>query len=212
MSQHTFDVAPPSPFNPGPPPWQPIERPRRRWAAVLAAAAAGAVTASVAAAVVTVQTRDTTTQPPTPAAVTETVPAPTPAAPTPWPTTQADRHICTVGNSSSGAFLRRAQAQMALLPDGLQTDDPTIVDDPHWQSVLADAGSLYRQAGDALADEIPPGATPMLSEAATTMVAALHFLGDTTADSDLVYASGSAGTLVNKVSDELGALCDRLAP
>lgn len=213
MSQNTFDIAPPPPFNPGPPPWPPIERPRRRWGAVVAAAALGAITASVAAVIITVQTRDTTiTAPPTPASVTETVPAPAPAEPTPWPTAQADRHICTEGDQASGSYVSQAKAQMALLPAGVRTDDPIILYDPHWQAVVSAAGRFYRQAGDALAAEIPPGATPILAEAANTAVLAMYFLGDTTASADLVYASGDALAIANATSRELAALCSRLAP
>lgn len=214
MSQNTFHRAPPPPpFDPGASSWQPIERPQRRWPALTAAIALGAIVASLAAVVATVQVRDTTaTTPSTPAAVTVTAPAPTLAQPTPWPTAEADRHICYEGSRASQVFIDQAKAQMALLPAGLKTDDPIIVNDPHWQGVVDTAGEFYRQAGDALADEIPPGATPILAEAANTRVNALRFLGDTTSEPELVYISGRAVAISNATSRHLAALCGRLAP
>jgi|SRR5271166_712583 len=219
MSQNytvgTVPPPPPPPAMPGYsplPPGPPADDRRRRWPVVVAAGVVGAVVAAVAAAVITVQARNATTvtAPQAPAPVTVTVPAPTPASPAPLPTAQADRQTCQQGWLATQDPAKAATNALAILPPGAKILDPAVQNNPEWAAAVRRAGEFYQQASDALQAQIAPGSTPVLTQAANTAVKAFHVLGNSYTKFDPI--SGNAHDIAVKASDQMAALCTRLAP
>lgn len=221
MTRNGFgvDAPPPSPpsqppmpgYAPCPPPNQPAFGHSLRWPALLGAAAVGALVAAAAAAVITVQVRDAPGPAQESAApLTVTVDPPTPDSPTPLPTAQADRKTCEQGWIPAGEFIDGAKAELARTPAGMSVTDPAIRANPEWTAAVDRAGDLYRQAGDALASNITPGATPVLTEAAHTAAESARLLGDAISTRDPI--NGNAGEIANEAAAQMGALCQRLAP
>lgn len=214
---------PPAPpgYPPFPPPGYPPvvpaqrvdrERRRNRWPLIVAAGLVGALVASTAAVAITLQSRGTTaTAAPEPTApVTVTVPAPTPAPPAPLPTAQADRQTCRDGYLGSDAPYKAATDTLAVLPPGTKILDPATQQNPEWADAVRKAGGLYIQAADILQSKIAPGSTPVLSEAATTAAKTYRVLGNSYKNFEPIV--GNARDMAQEVSDEMAALCTRLAP
>lgn len=218
MSHNTFRVdtaLPPTPPQlPGYPPLPPVPPSgggrRRRWPALVAAAAVGAVVAAGAAALITTQARDGAATSAAPAPSTVKVPAPTPAAPAPLPTAQADRQTCQVGFIGTQAPTKSAAQALAILPPGMKVLDPAVQSNPDWAAAVRRAGDYYRQASDALRAHIAPGTTPVLAQAANTAVNAFRLVGDAYVNGDPI--AGNAFELALESSDQMVALCQRLAP
>jgi len=215
MSHNTFGVGtvpPPPPGFPPPPPSPPARSGRSRiWPLVLAAGIIGAVLASATAAIVTVQARGTTAAlPESVAPVTITVAAPTPAPPAPLPVEQADRQTCQEGFLATQAPTKSATDALAVLPAGMKVLDPAVQQNPEWASAVRSAGSFYTQASDVLHDKIAPGTTPVLAEAANTTAKAFRVLGDSYTQFEPI--AGNAHDIAVEASDQMVALCTRLAP
>jgi hypothetical protein len=220
MSHNTFGLrtVPPPPQQPPipgyspQPPGPPANIGRRRWPTLLVAGAIGAVATSAAAALITVQARDTSSPVVTeaPAPVTVTVAAPTPASPPPLPTAQADRQTCQEGFLATQAPTKAATDALAVLPAGMKVLDPAVQQNPEWTSAVRSAGAYYTQASEALRTKIAPGATPVLAEAANTTVKAFRVLGDSYTKFEPI--AGNAHDIAVEASDQMVALCTRLAP
>lgn len=219
MSHNTFGLGtvppPPSPpptprYSPQPP--GPPAGFGRRWPTLLAASAIGAVVASAAAALITVQARETSPPigPEAPAPVTVTVAAPTPASPPPLPTAQADRQTCQEGFLATQAPTKAATDALAILPAGMKVLDPAVQQNPEWASAVRSAGAYYEQASEALRAKIAPGTTPVLAEAADTTVKTFRVLGDSYTTFEPI--AGNAHDIAVEASDQMVALCTRLAP
>lgn len=217
MSHNTFEVgtapppAPPQMAGYPPPPGPPSGGRRRRlWPMLVAAAAGGAVVASGAAALITTQARDTVAAPASPMPSTVTIPAPTPAPPAPLPAAQADRETCQVGFVGTQQPTKSAAQALAILPSGMKVLDPAVRSNPVWAGAVRSAGESYRQASDALRAHIAPGTTPVLAQAANTAVSAFRLVGDAYVAFDPI--AGNAFEMALESSDQMVALCQRLAP
>ena len=81
---------------------------------------------------------------------------------------------------------------------------------PEWASAVRRAGGFYTQASEALRAKIAPGTTPVLAAAANTTVKAFHVLGESYATFDPI--AGNAHDIAVEASDQMFALCTRLAP
>lgn len=196
----------PPPLPPGPP-----ARGRRRWPMLIVAGAVGAVIASGAAALITTQARGNTAAPAqTPAPVTVTVRAPASAAPIPLPTAQADRQTCQVGFVATQAPTKSAAQALSILPPGVKVLDPAVQTNPDWAAAVHRAGEYYKQASEALRTQIAPGSTPVLEHAANTAVSAFRLIGDAYTNFDPI--AGNAYEMALESSDQMVALCTRLAP
>lgn len=215
---------PPAPpgYPPYPPPGYPPavpaqrvdrERRRNRWPLILTAGLVGAIVASTAAVAITLQSRDTTAAEASssPAApVTVTVPAPAPAPPVPLPTAQADRQTCQEGYLGSTAPVKAATDALAVLPVGVKVLDPMVRQNSAWADAVRSAGDLYIQAGQAIQSKIAPGTTPVLAQAAATAAKTYQVLGNSYKNFEPI--AGNAHDMAQEVSDEMAALCTRLAP
>jgi len=214
MTYNAFGVdtafPPPPPQIPGNPPLPPSPPAGggRRWPVLVAAAVIGAVVSAGAAFAITTQAHTTVQGLPAPTTI--TVAAPTPSAPVPLPTDQADRQTCQQGWIPAGNLIDQALASVRTLPDGVRVGDPAIRSNPEWSSAVQRAADSYQQAGDALAASIAPGTTPALKEAAQTAVKSLHLLAASMKSVD--PATGNAGEIVNTSGSQVGRLCQRLAP
>lgn len=218
MSHNPFDVAtaPPTPppampgYSPQPP-GPPAGSGRRRWPVLVTAGVIGAAIASVAATVITVQARDTTTaSPESPVPTTVTVLAPASPAPAPLPTAQADRQTCQVGFIGTQAPTKSAAEALATLPPGVKVLDPAVQANPEWSAAVRSAGRFYKQASDALGSQIAPGTSPVLAQAAHTAVDAFQLVGNAYVTFDPI--AGNAYEIALSASDQMVALCTRLAP
>ncbi len=217
MNHNTFGVGtvppPMPPQMPGYPPLPPGPPAgsggRRRWPKLVAAAAIGAVVAASAAAVITTQLRNSPA-PESPTPVTVTVPAPTQAAPAPLPTAQADNQTCQVGFIATQAPTKAAAQALSVLPPGIKVLDPTVQANPDWAAAVHRAGELYKQASESLRTQIAPGSTPILEHAANTAVNAFRLVGDAYINFDPI--AGNAYEMALESSDQMVALCTRLAP
>lgn len=220
VNPNTFgiDTAFPPPQPPGYPPQPPgypppPQRPpssRKRWPALVVAGVIGALIASTAAAVITVQARGTSESQEAPAPVTVTVAAPTPAAPAPLPVDQANRQTCQEGFIATQAPTKSATEALSILPAGVKVLDPAVQQNPEWASAVGTAGGYYTQASEALRAKIAPGTTPVLANAADTAVKAYRVLGDSYTKFEPI--AGNAHDLAVEASDQMVALCTRLAP
>lgn len=208
MNPNTFGV---DTAFPPPPPLPPPRRPsgRKRWPVLVMAGAISAVIASTAAAVITVQARGNSESQPISAPVTVTVAAPTPAVPAPLPVDQANRQTCQEGFIATQAPTKSATEALSILPAGVKVLDPAVQQNPEWASAVRTAGGYYTQASEALRTRIAPGTTPVLANAADTTVKAFRVLGD--AYTKFEPIAGNAHDLAVEASDQMVALCTRLA-
>jgi hypothetical protein len=195
-----------SPHPPGPP----SGTGRRGWPVLVAAGVAGAIIASLAAAVITINTRDTPATSAAPTPVTVTVGAPTPAPPGPLPTAKADRQTCQVGFIGTQAPTKSAADALSILPSGVKVLDPAVQANPQWSAAVQSAGRFYEQASDALESQIAPGTSPVLAQAAHTAVDAFRLVGNAYENFDPI--AGNAYEIALSASDQMVALCTRLAP
>jgi hypothetical protein len=179
---------------------------------MVAAGLTGAIVASATAATITLQSTDTAapSAPAPPAPVTVTVPAPTPTSPVPLPTAQADRQTCRDGYLGSDPPYKAATDTLAVLPPGTKILDPATQQNPVWADAVRKAGDLYIQGADILQSKIAPGTTPILFEAATTAAKTYRVLGNSYKNFEPI--AGNAHDMAQEVSDEMAALCTRLAP
>jgi len=99
---------------------------------------------------------------------------------------------------------------LTVIPKELTILDPAVRANPDWNAAVQKAGTLYRQASDALRPRIAPGTTPILAGAADTAVKALSVLGDSYTGFD--PAAGKTHEIAAASSHEMAALCTRLAP
>lgn len=215
------DTAFPPPQPPGYPPqyppqplgYPPPHRPpsnRKRWPVLIVAGVIGALIASTAAAVITVQLRDTSEPQEAAAPVTVTVAAPTPSAPAPLPVDQANRQTCQEGFIATQAPTKSATEALSILPAGVKVLDPAVQQNPEWAGAVRTAGGYYTQASEALRAKIAPGTTPVLANAADTAAKAFRVLGDSYTKFEPI--AGNAHDLAVEASDQMVALCTRLAP
>lgn len=194
---------------PGPPP---AGRPHgRRWPTLVAVGAIAATIASVAAAAITFSARDTgpSETRATSSPVTVTVAAPKPAAPAPLPTAEADRQTCQGGWIQAGNLIRSAQDALSVLPPDVKVGDRAATSNTQWAGAIQRAADLYTQASAVLEENLAPGATPVLLNAAQTSVRTLRVLGEAIRTSDPI--TGNAVTMANESTQLTGALCVRLA-
>ncbi|TQK27180.1 hypothetical protein FBY28_0129 [Arthrobacter sp. SLBN-53] len=91
----------------------------------------------------------------------------------------------------------------------MRIDDPAVQTNPEWSAAVIKAGDFYHEATEALHQQIAPGTTPILREAATTVVKALRILAEGTSEARI---SGNAFEIGNEAAAQLGVLCTRLAP
>lgn len=217
MSHKTFELGAPPPAPPQTPGYPPLPpgppsggQRRRRWPVLVAAAAVGAVVAAGAATLITTQARDTASPSAAAQPSTVTVPAPIPSGPAPLPAAQADRETCQVGFIGTQAPTKSAAQALAILPPGVKVLDPAVRNNPTWEEAVRTAGESYRQASDALRAHIAPGTTPVLAQAANTAVSAFRLVGDAYVTFDPI--AGNAFEMALESSDQMVALCQRLAP
>ncbi|WP_256277893.1 hypothetical protein [Mycolicibacterium grossiae] len=142
--------------------------------------------------------------------MTVTVAAPTPAAPAPLPVDQANRQTCKEGFIATQAPTKSATEALSVLPAGVKVLDPAVQQNPEWAGAVRTAGGYYTQASEALRAKVAPGTTPVLANAADTAVKAFRVLGDSYTQFEAV--AGNAHDLAIEASDQMVALCTRLAP
>lgn len=213
MNPNTFGVdtaftplQPPG-FPPAPP--RP-DRHRNLWPAVVIAGTISALVASAAAALITVQVRSTSEPRGFGAPVTVTAAAPTTDKPAPMPVDLANRTTCQEGFVATQAPTKSAVEALSALPVGMKILDPAVQQNPEWTSAVRRAGAYYTQASEALRAKVAPGTTPVLAGAADTAVEAFRLLGDSY--TNFAPIAGNAHDLAVEASDQMVALCTRLAP
>lgn len=203
---------PASPAGPPPryPPRPPIPR-RRYWPAAVALTVASAAIAATATALISTQiaTHRADSGARTPATVTLTATPSVPPPPAPLPTAQADRQTCNAWHAAGDKIHAATRAQ-SVIPKEMTVLDQAVRDNPDWNAAVHKAADLYGQAGDTLAAGIAPGTTVVLSQAATSAVAALHTLSTAYATFDV--AGGNAYHVMDESAREVDVLCERLAP
>ena len=123
---------------------------------------------------------------------------------------QADRQTCQQGFLATQAPTKSATDALAVLPAGMKVLDPAVQQNPEWASAVRSAGNFYTQASDVLHEKIAPGTTPVLAEAANTTVKAFRVLGDSYTKFEPI--AGNAHDIAVEASDQMVALCTRLAP
>ncbi len=196
-------------FPPGayPPPGPP----RRRWPSLAAAAAVGAVVAATLASVIATQlaTERAESSRSAPTTVTMTATPTPPPSPAPLPTAQADRQTCNAW-LAAGKHVDAASTALETLPKGMKIMDPQVRGTAEFSALVRKAASEYNQAGDTLAGGITPGTTAILSQAATTAVAALHAVS--TGDATYDVANGNTFQTWKEAAGTVNVLCERLAP
>jgi hypothetical protein len=161
--------------------------------------------------VITMQVRDAApSAAPAHAPVTKTVQPPALPSPAPLPAAQADRQTCEQGWIPAGHFIDWGKAALRTLPSGVRIGDPIVKTNPDWNAAAQQAAGFYRQAGDAMSSAIAPGTTPILAAAAATAVKELRLFSDVISTNDATV--GNAIQLGNATAEEVGTLCDRLAP